>query len=287
MHSSRREVLSRTTNYAASMNFILLHGSFHGAWNWHDVAPLLRANGHIVNAIDLPGHGLDQTPPHRISLASNVRAVTRRLDTSTEPTVIVAHSRNGIVASQVAEARPDRLAGLVYLAAYLVPHGKTMMDYAATDTDSLVVQNVRPALSPARLRALHRVARTGLGRWLLSTLLPSHLQRHHLRQRAFREALYADCPERITALADALLTPEPNWPGFTPLHLTAQRAGRVPRVYVECTEDRAVTLQLQRRMQADSPCAKVFSLPSGHSPFFSMPAQLVSVLEQSLEVFRG
>ncbi|MCB0279745.1 MAG: alpha/beta hydrolase, partial [Calditrichaeota bacterium] len=66
--------------------------------------------------------------------------------------------------------------------------------------------------------------------------------------------------------------------GFEPLHLSPERYGQIEKVYIECLQDRAVTLPLQRRMQSDSPCAKVISLDSSHSPFFSMPERLADEL---------
>jgi len=127
--------------------FILIHGSFHGAWIWHKLIPQLEALGHKGLAIDLPGHGQDKTPASRVSLSRCVNALLDTIDAQVEPVILVAHSRNGIVISQAAEARSGRIRGLVYLAAYMVPHGKSMMDYALDDEDSLVVQNVETAVN--------------------------------------------------------------------------------------------------------------------------------------------
>jgi pimeloyl-ACP methyl ester carboxylesterase len=258
--------------------FLLLHGSFHAAWNWHRVLPLLEAAGHRGIAIDLPGHGRDRTPARRVTLDACVKRVLDELD---EPAVLVAHSRNGIVISQVAERAPDRVQGLVYLAAYLVPSGRAMIDYARLDPQSLIVQNVG---QPLPSRGMVRLARSALVRWLCARLLPARLQTHMLARHAFRDALYHDCPDDITELANVLLEPEPSLAGFQPLQLTAQRYGTIPKVYIECLQDRAVTLSLQRRMQRDTPCDRVISLDSGHSPFFSQPAALVRAL---LDAFSG
>jgi pimeloyl-ACP methyl ester carboxylesterase len=258
--------------------FLLLHGSFHAAWNWHRVLPLLQGAGHRGIAIDLPGHGRDRTPPRRVTLDA---CVARVLDALDEPAVLVAHSRNGIVISQAAERAPDRVQGLVYLAAYLVPSGRAMIDYTRLDPQSLVVQNVG---QPLPSRAMIRLARSRLVRWLCARLLPARLQTHALARHAYRDALYHDCPDDITELANVLLEPEPSLAGFQPLQLTAQRYGRVPKVYIECLQDRAVTLDLQRCMQRDTPCDRVISLDSGHSPFFSQPAALVNAL---LDAFSG
>src|SRR3989442_4804389 len=105
--------------------FIFLHGSFHAAWNWHRVLPLLEARGHRGVALDLPGHGRDRTPPARATLDACVACVTDAIDAldPRDEIVLVAHSRNGIVISQAAERRAERVRGLVYIAAYLVPDG--------------------------------------------------------------------------------------------------------------------------------------------------------------------
>jgi hypothetical protein len=56
--------------------------------------------------------------------------------------------------------------------------------------------------------------------------------------------------------------------------------GSVRRAYVETLDDRALSIGLQRQMQADLPCEEVVSLPSGHSPFLSMPGRLAETLLQ-------
>jgi pimeloyl-ACP methyl ester carboxylesterase len=265
--------------------FILLHGSFHAAWNWHRVAPILRDRGYRSVAIDLPAHGRDRRPPRRASLSANVARVLEVIDQTQGDVVLVAHSRMGIVISQAAEQRSSRISGLVYLAAYLVPNGKAMMDYALLDSESLVVQNVTPALPPWMLKWLLRVTRHRALRWILASTLPTLAQRHVLKPEVYREALYHDCGDEITELANVLLEPEPNWPGFTPLRLSESRYGRLPKVYIECTQDRAVTPALQRTMLRDTPCDRVFSMDTSHSPFFSQPGGLVDLLVESLVVF--
>ena len=269
--------------------FIFLHGSFHGAWNWHRVLPHLERAGHRGIALDLPGHGRNPMKPSKVTLKTCVDHVLSVMDAA--PTsggiVLVAHSRNGIVISQTAEARPGRLRGLVYLAAYLVPNGRSMMEYAIDDPDSLVVQNVEAGLSPKAIRLLTRLFRSGLLRGIGAALLPRAMQEHRLKRAAYCEALYHDCGPEIVELANALLEPEPNWAGFEPLRITPDRFGRVPKAYIECLRDRAVTLPLQRRMLHDTPCDRVFSMDTSHSPFFSQPERLAGLLLQAVEGFGG
>ncbi len=265
--------------------FVFLHGSFHAAWNWHRVIPHLEAQGHRCIALDLPGHGRDITPPSRVFLDSCVRSLLACVDAQREPVVLVAHSRNGIVISQAAERRPGRILGLVYLAAYLVPDGRSMMDYAMTDRESLVVQNTELALDRKFIPLLMRLFRREWLQRLCAAILPQRLQVHRLRRSAYREALYHDCADEITELANVLLEAEPNWAGFSALRLSDAAYGSVPKVYIECLQDRAVTLTLQRRMLAQSPCDRVYTMDSSHSPFFSQPLQLAGHLIDSLQLF--
>jgi len=56
--------------------FVLVHGSWHGAWCWGKVVPLLERAGHKVEAIDLPGHGNDRSPIADMTMQSCVDRVT-------------------------------------------------------------------------------------------------------------------------------------------------------------------------------------------------------------------
>lgn len=235
--------------------------------------------GHQSIALDLPGHGADRATPSEATLDRCVETVLAAVARVEGPVILLAHSRNGIVISQAAERLHQRVAGLVYLAAYLVPDGKSMMEYALLDQESLVIRNVMPALSEARAGRLIRWFKRPLLRWLVPRMLPRAMQSHRLNRRVYKEALYHDCPDEITALACTLLQAEPNWAGFTPLRLSQARFGSVPKIYIECLRDRAVTIDLQRRMQRETPCDQVYTLDSGHSPFFSQPEALARILD--------
>jgi hypothetical protein len=139
----------------------------------------------------------------------------------------------------------------VYLSAYLIPALGSLAATARTDHESLVPPNMVPAAGGITCS---------------------------LRAEVIRPALFGQCADADYEYALARMTPEPLKPLATKLRLTPQRFGRVPRAYIECLQDRTVTLAAQRRMQADLPCAPVLAIDSDHSAFLSRPDELALLL---------
>ena len=67
--------------------FLLLHGSWHGAWAWTEVARHLNQAGYPTIAIDFPGHGLDAILPQSSIDRAGLRRcpMTRRQSTRARP----------------------------------------------------------------------------------------------------------------------------------------------------------------------------------------------------------
>lgn len=231
--------------------FLLIHGAWHGAWCWHKVTPVLGAAGARVLAPDLPSMGADITPPNVITLDYWARFIADSVDREPEPVTLVAHSRGGIVASRAAELVPDRIRRIVYVAAYLLPARATLAAAARSDDDSLIPSNMIPASAG-----------------LTCTVRPG----------VIREAFYGRCTDADAADAETRLSPEPLKPLVTPLEITPERYGRVPRTYIETRFDNVITLAAQRRMQEALPCDPVFTLDADHSPFLSQPESLARIL---------
>lgn len=231
--------------------FILIHGSWHSSWNWHKVIPILEKQGHKTIAIDLPGMGRDKTPINEVKMQSTVEKICKLIDSIEGKVILVGHSKNGIMISQAAEYRPDKIEKLVYLAAYLIQNGKTQREYSLQDTEGVL----KPFVT-----------------------MHDELQAHTLQPEIYRDGLYNDCEENIVELAKLLLSHEPVESGITPLQLTEENFGSIPRVYIECTEDKAVTPFIQRKMYTEMPCEKVYSMQTSHSPFFSKPQELSDIL---------
>jgi len=237
--------------------FILIHGSWHSAWNWHRVLPLLKSKGHKVIAIDLPGMGRDKTPIREVRFSSTVQQLCTLIQEQDEKVILVGHSKNGIMISQAAEYVPEKIDKLVYLAAYLIPHGKTQAEYSAMDTGGVLKPSV--------------------------TRYPE-LNAHTLAPEIYKEGLYHDCEDHIPELARLLLSHEQVESATIPLELTNENYGRVRRFYIECTEDRAVTPFIQQKMYEEISCEKVYKMATSHSPFFSRPSELCAILCEIAEL---
>ena len=231
--------------------FILVHGAWHGGWCWRKVARLLENAGHVVLAPDLPGHGDDRTPLSRVSFASYTERVCEAIDGASEPVILVGHSMAGAVISQAAENRPAKVRMLVYVCAYLLRDGERLRDAARPGEVNRVTPNL--VFSPDR------------------TVMT-------VREDAIAGAFYGDCCADDIAWAKPRLVPEATNVWRTPVRLTEGRFGRIPRVYIECLRDQAIPLGLQRRMCSEAPPIDVLSIDTDHSPFFSAPARLASLL---------
>jgi pimeloyl-ACP methyl ester carboxylesterase len=232
---------------------VLVHGAWMGADAWDRVAADLRARGLRVTAVELPGHGADPTPPEKLTLAGYADAVLAALPAD-RPALLVGHSMGGMVISAVAEKAPDRVARLVYVAAYLPRDGQSLYALSQNDADSRVgrywTQADPKAYSPATLRADGIV-----------------------------DALCHDCSAADQQMLVRTHRAEAVPPLGTPVALTAARFGRVPRAYVHTRQDRAVSYALQKSMlTAAGGAAPVFELDTGHSPMLTQPRALADLL---------
>jgi pimeloyl-ACP methyl ester carboxylesterase len=71
---------------------------------------------------------------------------------------------------------------------------------------------------------------------------------------------------------------EPVPPLATPVALSAERYGRVPRVAIQTRDDRAVTYALQQSMWSATGGGSAVLIDGGHSPMLSRPAELADLI---------
>jgi len=235
------------------LTFILIHGAWQGAWAWETIVPRLKAAGHDAIAVDLPGNGHNPMPASEVNLACYAAHVVDIIDATKGPIVMVGHSMGGTAAAQACELRPERIALAIFLAAFLLPDGMSVLQFYELH------------LEPWMVGAHKRVTYDGTG--LLSSIDPA----------SAAEVFYHKADRALAEAAARRLTPQPEGGRRSQLELSADRFGTVPRVYIEAREDRSVHLPLQRKMLELSPCRAVYGLDSDHAPQLSDPDALVAL----------
>ena len=235
--------------------FVLVHGAFSGAWIWEPLIARLKAAGHSAEAFDLPGLGDDHTPPSEVTLDACAARLCEVLAAGSEPAVVVGHSMGGIIATQGAARCPERVAALVYVAAFLPKDGQSLLDLtthpegAGDQVQANIVIEREPPVA----------------------VMPAAASRH---------ALYGSCAEDVAAWAIARQRPQPIAPFAMPVSIPPRALAGVNPYYVLCTRDRAIPPPLQRRMIAENPCADVIELDTDHTPHLSRPNELAEALDR-------
>ena len=190
---------------------VLVTGACAGGWSWRKLAPLLRAAGHDVHTPTLTGLG------ERVHLARpDIDLDTHATDLANvlafeelRGATLVGWSYGGAVITAVAERAPERLAQLIYLDAPVPADGQSFYDALPTG---------------AALLAAHRAAGEAAG---VPGFWP--VPEEYLR------SLLPDAADRDWLLAK--MVPHPIATLTQPVRLRNPAAARLPRAYVDCTED--------------------------------------------------
>jgi hypothetical protein len=146
----------------------------------------------------------------------------------------------------VAEARPDKIEKLVYLAAFLLSNGDSVGAAGLRDGGSLITKHV--VIKPDGTFDVDPSAR--------------------------REVFYGDCNARDVVLAQSLFKPIALRTTLDPV-VVGDNFARVRRFYITTLRDQAISPAFQRTLYTALPCEKVFTIRSDHSPFLSHPAALL------------
>ncbi len=234
--------------------FVFVHGMSHGAWCWELVQGRLERSGHRTLAVDLPGHGRRAHEWRRASVGSYARAVAGAMTLAgMSRALVVGHSMGGVVIPKVAELVPARVAHLVFLAAVVLPDGGSLLG------------THMPLPSRALMRGL---AASGGGVMQYPAAIA------HARWMN-------DLPPGDTRVVAALaqLTPQPARPWLERVDMSRFYAMSVPRTYVRCLRDLAVTPAMAAGYAARLGVRPI-DLDTAHGPMLSAPDALVAILEK-------
>jgi pimeloyl-ACP methyl ester carboxylesterase len=98
---------------------ILVPGFWLGAWAWEEVAEALRADGHAVTALTLPGLDSVEADRSSVTFSDHVDAVCDAVRDAVSaagcPVVLAVHSGAGGVGYAVSDRMPEQIAAVVYV----------------------------------------------------------------------------------------------------------------------------------------------------------------------------
>ena len=211
----------------AMTRFVMVHGAFAGGWVWGPLADALEAQGHTVEAPDLPGGGRrphagrarsPSTPTRSGSARCSRRAPSRPCSSATA----WAAWRSPRPPPRCA----DRIASMVYVAAFLPQDGESLIgltELPEGEGDQVQANLVVTGDPPV-------------------ATMPAEAS----RARDLRALLRRD-----GGLGDrAAARRSRSFPFTEPVALDGFDFAGIPRAYVLCTQDRAIPPPLQRRMLA-------------------------------------
>ena len=275
--------------------FVLIHGSWHGAWTWSEMTPLLAKAGYASVAIDLPGAGTrtrfpqsflkrpldkaafatEKSPVAGITQEDRTKAAIDAVDHAAGlgngKVVLVGHSWGGLTISHVAEAVPEKLHALVYLTAFLLPNGMT---------GGAILGD--PSFEPAQLGPLFMADPAETGGLRID---PRSQDPDYVAQA--KAAFYHDVSDDyFAAIASLLNCDEVASTAGVPMAISAERYGTVARHYIRLADDKAIPAGAQDRMvelvdaSGIGGTTTVHRMTGSHSPFFAQPEALLAVLDK-------
>jgi pimeloyl-ACP methyl ester carboxylesterase len=98
-----------------SAPIVLVPGFWLGAWAWDEVASRLRADGHDVTALTLPGLESVDADRSAITLSDHVDAICDAVTAAGSPAVLAVHSGAGAPGYAASDRVPERIAAMVYV----------------------------------------------------------------------------------------------------------------------------------------------------------------------------
>ena len=98
-----------------SAPIVLVPGFWLGAWAWDEVAEALRADGHDVTALTLPGLESGDADRSAITVEDHVEAICDAVRSARPPVVLAVHSGAGFPGYAASDRVPELIAAMVYV----------------------------------------------------------------------------------------------------------------------------------------------------------------------------
>ena len=219
-------------------NVVLVHGGFVDGSGWRGVYDQLTAQGYNVRIVQ------NQT----LSLESDVETTHDVLDKQDGPAILVGHSYGGVVITEA--GRHERVAGLVYIAAFAPDAGESVNTLIADPPPGAPVPPILPPIDGFLFLDREKFAGS------FAADLPAE-----------DAAFMADSqvPWGVEALNGAVT--EPAW-------------REKPSWYMVATDDRMIPPPAQRFM-SERTGATVVEEAGSHSIYVSQPGAVSDLIERA------
>ncbi|WP_327722252.1 alpha/beta hydrolase [Streptomyces sp. NBC_00490] len=220
---------------------VLVHGAMHTPWIFTPLSEQLTARGIASQAVQLPSSNPDSAAAQ--GLAEDVAVVRAAIDAVSGPVVLAAHSYGGVPATWAA-AEADQVTELVYIAAFALEAGTSMMEWMGGD------------FPPTWIRSADGLA---------------------VKAGDAEESIFSGVEPTLTAEAVKRL----NWQGTRAF---TEKLGAAPTdialTYIVATEDPALPPAVQEQWAARA--AHSARIPSGHSPHLSHTDEVTAILAEAV-----
>ena len=236
----------------STIEFVLVHGSWHTGACWDEVKTILEAKGHRAFAPTLPGRGAGQSTDVTMrDYADSVAQFVAAEDLS--GIVLVGHSAGGTVVCKAAEQLGERIDRLVLVSPLLADSGRALTDAVPPDYAGLFAHMA--SQSPDN---------TIMAPW-----------------EVWRDSFIGDAEEALARKAYEQLCAEPFGPLSEPVDLEAFAAMPIAKSYVNCTEDVVFPVGeyglFPRMYQKVAPC-RLVNAHGSHEMMYSNPQALADAL---------
>ncbi|ETX11504.1 alkyl salicylate esterase [Marinomonas ushuaiensis DSM 15871] len=239
-------------------NLVFIHGAWVSGWGWSALKPYFDGAEYHCYWLNLPGsQSKEESLESRASLNDYIAHVYDLIDELDEPVWLIAHSGGGLTATAVAEARPDMVSGIIYAAGMMLPSG---MSYG--EISSKVGQRDNIDIS-------------GISTYLKKTKYGSYVDSLDGIKKIFLQDV---SDEIISEIAQKMVV-QPDESRLVSVTLTNERAGKIPKFYIEASNDNSILLTVQKEMQSLTKVDKTVSLDCGHFPQVVMPEELSIIIK--------
>lgn len=241
-------------------DLVFIHGAWASGWAWRNLLPFIHSpdiHCHVVNLPDSESYEASfQSQADIEEYKSHVLHVLDKIEGSVW---LIAHSGGGITATAVAEALPNKIAGIIYVAGMMLPSDMSFSELCQT------------------------LAQKGVNTQGIAPYLESTQYGTKVKEEGIREIFLHDTSEEIIQQAKQSMVIQPNASRMVSVHWTEERAGRIPKYYIVAEGDRSLVLNVQQEMiRLVTPTATA-RLNCGHFPQFAAPQQLAELIIRFIE----